>query len=92
MSGETDDVRGSLFSDPMFSLIGIVERANGNKNRGKFIKVNRKMGGLGNKKIFSRSDLVHVLRTRCRVLINFRKERENDVRAEATSEVLKNGS
>ena len=47
---------------------------------------------LGNKKIFSRSDLVHVLRTRCRVLINFRKERENDVRAEATSEVLKNGS
>ena len=92
MSGETDDVRGSLSSDPMFSLTGIVERANGNKNRGRFIKVNRKMGGLGNKKIFSRSDLVHVLRTRCRVLINFRKERENDVRAEATSEVLKNGS
>ena len=92
MSGETDDVRGSLFSDPMFSLTGIVERAYGNKNRGKFIKVNRKMWVLGNKKIFSRSDLVHVLRTLCRVLINFRKERENDVRAEATSEVLKNGS
>ena len=85
MSGETDDVRGSLFSDPMFSLTGIVERAYGNKNRGKFIKVNRKMWVLGNKKIFSRSDLV-------RVLINFRKERENDVRAEATPEVLKNGS
>ena len=85
MSGETDDVRGSLFSDPMFSLTEIVERAYGNKNRGKFIKVNRKMWVLGNKKIFSRSDLV-------RVLINFRKERENDVRAEATPEVLKNGS
>ena len=92
MSGETDDVRGSLFSDPMFSLTGIVERAYGNKNHGKFIKVNRKMWVLGNKKIFSRSDLVHVLRTRSRVLVNFRKERENEVCAQATLEVLKSGS
>ena len=50
------------------------------------------MGGLGNKKIFSRSDLVHVFRTRSRVLVNFRKERENDVCAQATLEVLKSGS
>ena len=92
MSGETDDVRGSLFSDPMFSLTGIIERAYGNKNRGKFIKVNRKMWVLGNKKIFSRSDLVHVLRTRSRVLVNFREEKENDVCAKATLEVLKSGS
>ena len=77
----------------MFSLTGIVERAYGNKNRGKFIKVNRKMVGLGNKKIFSPSDLVHVLRTRSRVLVNFRKEKENDVCAQATLlEVLKSGS
>ena len=92
MSGETDDVRGSLFSDPMFSLTGIVERAYGNKNRGKFIKVNRKMVGLGNKKIFSRSDLVYVLRTRSRVFVNFREEKENDVCAKATFEVLKSSS
>ena len=50
------------------------------------------MVGLGNKKIFSRSDLVHVLRTRSRVLVNFRKEKENDVCAQATLEVLKSGS
>ena len=50
------------------------------------------MVGLGNKKTFSRSDLVHVLRTRSRVLVNFRKERENDVCAQATLEVLKSGS
>ena len=92
MSGETDDVRGSLFSDPMFSLTGIVERTYGNKNRGKVIKVNHKMVGLGNKKTFSRSDLVHVLRTRSRVLVNFREEKENDVCAKATLEVLKSGS
>ena len=54
----------------MFSLSGIVERTYGNKHRGQFIKVNRKMVGLGNKKIFSRSALVHVLRTRSRVLVN----------------------
>ena len=56
------------------------------------VKVNRKMVGLGTKKIFSRSDLVHVLRTRSRVLVNFRKEKENDVCAQATLEVLKSGS
>ena len=50
------------------------------------------MVGLGNKKIFSRSNLVHVLRTRSRVLVNFRKEKENDVCAQATLEVLKSGS
>ena len=50
------------------------------------------MVGLRNKKIFSRSDLVHVLRTRSRVLVNFRKEKENDVCAQATLEVLKSGS
>ena len=92
MSGVTNVVRGSLFSDPMFSLLEIVESGYGNKNRGKFIKVNRKMVGLGNKKIFSRSNLVHVLRTRSRVFVNFRKEKENDVCAQATLEVLKSGS
>jgi len=66
----------------MFSLSAIVERAYGNKHRGKFIKVSRKMVGLGNKKIFSRS----------RVLVNLRKEKENDVCAQATLEVLKSGS
>ena len=74
MSGETNVVRGILFSDPMFSLLGIVECAYGNKNRGKFIKVNHKMVGLGNKKTFPRSALVHVLRTHSRVLVNFRKQ------------------
>ena len=66
----------------MFSLSGIVERTYGNKHRGQFIKVNRKMVGLGNKKIFSRS----------RVLVNLRKEKEKDVCAQATLEVLKSGS
>ena len=37
-----------------------------------------KWGGLGNKKIFSRSDLVHVLRTRSRVLVNFRNEKKKE--------------
>ena len=50
------------------------------------------MVGLRNKKIFSRSALVHVLRTRSRVLVNFRKQKENNVCAQATLEVLKRGS
>ena len=50
------------------------------------------MVGLRNKKIFSRSALVHVLRTRSRVLVSFRKQKENNVCAQATLEVLKRGS
>ena len=50
------------------------------------------MVGQGKKKIFSRSALVHVLRARSRVLVDFRKEKENNVCAQATLEVLKRGS
>ena len=56
------------------------------------ININRKMVGQGKKKIFSRSALVHVLRARSRVLVDFRKEKENNVCAQATLEVLKRGS